>query len=286
MWRNIYTTILLFYGATLLAHAQAVQVIDFDSPARIAASNDSGIQLINFGRTSEPTLTAPKTSAPDPDTAATRSHITPDKAVQHGIIDVFSGMDQDTDRLAQKLIEAAGPLSAHPREAVRQTAWRFAGDPRLENASITPEDFAGLFEALISAESGFNQWVISDKGAIGMSQLMPGTADQLGVDPFSVEQNLYGGAEYLLQQIESFGDITLALAAYNAGPNAVTRYGGVPPFAETESYIARIKLNGADSLIETVQQRRLAVSRATPVPLMTGPLSPPLQPLIIHYKEG
>ncbi len=99
-----------------------------------------------------------------------------------------------------------------------------------------------LFEALVSAESDFNPQAVSPAGAMGLSQLMPATARGLGVtDPFDPWQNLQGGAKYLSQMMRQFGgDVRLALAAYNAGPGAVQRHGGVPPFAETQTYVERV----------------------------------------------
>ena len=97
-----------------------------------------------------------------------------------------------------------------------------------------PED---LFLRLVTQESGWNPQAISRAGAIGLAQLMPGTARDLGVDPNEPGQNLDGGARYLAAQYRSFGTWRLALAAYNAGPEAVERYGGVPPFDETETYV-------------------------------------------------
>lgn len=90
------------------------------------------------------------------------------------------------------------------------------------------------------AESNGNQDEISPVGAIGVMQLIPETAEALGVDPDDLEQNIRGGARYLKQQYSEFGDWSLAHAAYNAGPNVVKRYGGVPPFAETQKYVDRI----------------------------------------------
>ena len=97
-----------------------------------------------------------------------------------------------------------------------------------------------LFLALVDQESRWNAGAISPKGAIGLAQLMPATAKMLGVDPRDPIQNLAGGARYLRDQFERFGQWDLALAAYNAGPNAVARYRGVPPFRETQVYIRRI----------------------------------------------
>jgi soluble lytic murein transglycosylase-like protein len=97
-----------------------------------------------------------------------------------------------------------------------------------------------LFLRLVQQESGFNQDARSSAGAIGFAQLMPGTAADLGVDPYDDEENLRGGARYLRQQLDEFGDPVLALAAYNAGPGNVRKYGGVPPFAETQNYVSKI----------------------------------------------
>jgi soluble lytic murein transglycosylase-like protein len=102
-----------------------------------------------------------------------------------------------------------------------------------------------LFLRLIQAESSFNKDVVSSAGAIGLGQLMPATAKELGVDPHDPEQNLRGSARYLRQQINTFGDIPTALAAYNAGPGAVRRHGGIPPFQETQKYVSRILGSGA-----------------------------------------
>lgn len=97
-----------------------------------------------------------------------------------------------------------------------------------------PED---LFLRLVHQESRWNPRARSRAGALGLAQLMPATARRLGVDPFDPYQNLDGGARYLRQQYEEFGTWRLALAAYNAGPGAVQRYGGVPPYRETRNYV-------------------------------------------------
>jgi hypothetical protein len=97
------------------------------------------------------------------------------------------------------------------------------------------------FLALVYQESRFNPCARSGAGAIGLAQLMPGTAGDLGVDPYSIEQNLRGGARYYKQQLRRFnGDVSLALAAYNSGHGNVQKYGGIPPFRETQGYVASI----------------------------------------------
>src|SRR5215471_1081601 len=97
-----------------------------------------------------------------------------------------------------------------------------------------------LFKAMISQESGFNPNARSPVGAIGLGQLMPGTARGLGVDPYNPIQNLEGAAQYLASAKKSFGTWKLALAAYNAGFGAVHKYGGVPPYRETQNYVRKI----------------------------------------------
>lgn len=94
-----------------------------------------------------------------------------------------------------------------------------------------------LLTALVWTESAFRPDAISPAGAIGLGQLMPGTAGDLGVDPYDPIQNLDGAARYLRQQLDRFGSDELALAAYNAGPGRVIRSGGVPNIAETQAYV-------------------------------------------------
>ena len=97
-----------------------------------------------------------------------------------------------------------------------------------------------VVEAVAWQESRFNQAAVSPKGARGVMQLMPATASRLGVDAGDLRGNIDGGVAYLAQQMRRYGDLRLALAAYNAGPRAVDRYGDVPPYAETQSYVRAI----------------------------------------------
>jgi soluble lytic murein transglycosylase-like protein len=106
-----------------------------------------------------------------------------------------------------------------------------------DNQNLDPR----LVRALIQAESGYNVKAISNKGAIGLMQLMPGTASELNVNPYDPDQNIQGGTMYLRRMIDHFaGKVELAIAAYNAGPGAVEKHRGIPPFAETRDYVKRV----------------------------------------------
>lgn len=97
-----------------------------------------------------------------------------------------------------------------------------------------------LFVRLVQQESNWNPKAKSHKGAIGLAQLMPATARSLGVNPYNPHENLEGGARYLKQQYRTFKSWRLALAAYNAGPGAVKKHNGIPPYRETQNYVRRI----------------------------------------------
>jgi len=98
-----------------------------------------------------------------------------------------------------------------------------------------------LIRAVVKAESNGNPRAVSNAGAVGLMQLMPGTAQSLGVDPYDMEQNVDGGIRYLKEMAGRFGNLNDVLAAYNAGPGAVEKHGGVPPYPETQEYVKRIR---------------------------------------------
>ncbi|HEY9162238.1 MAG TPA: lytic transglycosylase domain-containing protein [Desulfomonilia bacterium] len=101
-----------------------------------------------------------------------------------------------------------------------------------------------LVKCVMELESGYNPMALSSKGAIGLMQLMPGTASILGVNPWDEEENIKGGTRYLADMLNRYNwDIEKALAAYNAGPGAVDKWGGIPPYQETQDYVRIIKAN-------------------------------------------
>ena len=160
---------------------------------------------------------------------------------------VYSAPDEPSRPRAQ-------PSRAIPRPeilaAIQETAQRYGGHNALRRAGLTVSDWQILFQANIEIESAYRPNARSSVGAIGLGQLMPATAAQLGVDPHDWQANLDGSARYLLMMLAQFGTPDLALAAYNAGPDAVARYGGIPPYRETQNHVRRVmavaeRLNGA-----------------------------------------
>lgn len=138
------------------------------------------------------------------------------------------------------------PKTTRPRprleilELVDAVAARYAGSAGVRAVGLSVREWADLFRSNIEIESGFNPEARSPVGAYGLGQLMPETARALGVNRYDVEQNLDGSARYLVAMLERFGTAELALAAYNAGPEAVSRYGSIPPYRETENHVRKV----------------------------------------------
>jgi soluble lytic murein transglycosylase-like protein len=126
--------------------------------------------------------------------------------------------------------------------AFASAARRAPVEPLIERHSDAQDLDPKLVRAVIQAESAFDQRARSRKGAMGLMQLMPATAVVLAVDdPYDPEENIRGGTAYLRQLVDRYpGRLDLALAAYNAGPGAVDRHGGIPPYAETREYVRRV----------------------------------------------
>lgn len=132
----------------------------------------------------------------------------------------------------------AAPAAVLP--SIRLIAARYQDHPALRRLDLSPRQWAAFFQAMIAVESNYSQGAVSRVGARGLAQLMPDTAAYLRVDASDPIENLDGGARYLLEQMAAFESLDLALAAYNAGPEAVRQYGGVPPYAETRNHITRV----------------------------------------------
>jgi len=150
-----------------------------------------------------------------------------------GSVTRYAGPAVYTDQGARSLLPspAAPAAAAPPAEVVQAIA-----DSAQRHAVSAP-----LAQAVAWQESRFHQEAVSPKGALGVMQLMPDTARRLGVDARDLHANIDGGVGYLSLMLQRFeGDLPRALAAYNAGPEAVQRYGGVPPYAETKAYVRAI----------------------------------------------
>ena len=151
-----------------------------------------------------------------------------------------AGTEEPKVRVGVSAIAPVRAPSPSLLAAIDDTALRYAAHPGLRAADITVTDWLTLYRANIEVESAYNPAARSRVGAIGLGQLMPKTAAELGVDPHDVGQNLDGSARYLAMMLAEFGDPRLALAAYNAGPDAVREHGGIPPYRETQTHVRRV----------------------------------------------
>jgi hypothetical protein len=152
-------------------------------------------------------------------------------------------------------------------------------DPYIEDAAAKFGVSSDLVRAIISVESAFDEYAVSSKGAQGLMQLMPATARRFGVrDPFDPAQAIMGGTEYLSYLLGLFrGNIDFAAAGYNAGENAVLRYGGVPPYRETRNYVVRVR-NALGAAPVIVRAALSGAGSGTAELGFSGSLPPSLQP--------
>jgi hypothetical protein len=178
---------------------------------------------------------------------------------------------EDNNPYAARLF---GDAKTSIEEMIVATAQKYAGHPGLARAGLNPVEFRIWFQSLVKQESGFSIGARSPVGAFGLTQVMPDTAKDLGIYPAYYDDpmlQLDGGARYFLTQLNTFGSVPLALAAYNAGPGNVTKYGGIPPFEETQNYVVRItgffnayagKITGVDQ-VGTFDPRDMAIAEAS-----------------------
>ena len=168
-------------------------------------------------------------------------------SVSQGLATVFEYDPDGTVRIGTPVgsrppdLEHLGTNSSY-RTLADHVALQYAGSTGVRASGLDALQFTRLFRSLIQVESGFDPTAVSHAGAMGLGQLMPGTARALGVtDPFDPVANLDGAARYFTRQLERFdGRIDLALAAYNAGPARVEAAGGIPPIAETVAFVAAV----------------------------------------------
>jgi soluble lytic murein transglycosylase-like protein len=164
----------------------------------------------------------------------------------------------------------AAPAATGTAGAGAKTPYAAEIDAAAAKYNVDP----ALLRGLIRQESNFNANATSPAGARGLTQLMPGTAAALGVDPSVPAQAIEGGAKYLRQQLDKFGnDPAKALAAYNAGPGAVQRYGGVPPYAETQNYVQKVLAYAAEYRLAAPAATAAAASVTSPAPTLSSPTS-------------
>jgi len=180
---------------------------------------------------------------------------------------------EDDNPYAKRLF---GDAPATIEQMIAETAVKYATHPALARAGINAVEFRCWFQGLVKQESNFSIGARSPVAAFGLTQIMPGTAKDLGIYPAYYDDprvQLDGGARYLLAQLGQFGSMELALAAYNAGPGAVQKYNGIPPYRETQDYVTRIRSNyqlyagrvtGADDL-GTLDPRDMAIAEGSNV---------------------
>lgn len=152
------------------------------------------------------------------------------------------GVDDSNGKAMLNELVSGSYEAEYPRLSSEEIA---ALMPRINEAIANASKKYGIDENMIRAilkqESSFQPFALSTSGAMGLMQLMPETAKWLSVsDPYNIEQNIMGGTLYFKEQLDAFGDVELALAAYNAGPNKVRRYNGIPPVLQTQNFVRNV----------------------------------------------
>jgi soluble lytic murein transglycosylase-like protein len=219
------------------------------SPHRPAGSNGASLPSCRRGRPAQRLLHPPRRQVIG---TITRLYVNGDDSsfvdVPTAEIDHFEPVAEETPREPGKNDPSSrSQLPSDLNEVVRTASGTYHLDP-------------DLVTSVIRAESGFNVRAVSPKGAQGLMQLMPQTASNLGVqNSFDPKANVEGGTRYLRELLERYDfDLIKALAAYNAGPQRVEQYGGVPPYYETKAYVARV--------VRDFNKKKLAAKTATPAP--------------------
>lgn len=158
----------------------------------------------------------------------------------------FLVLESMPDRSPTRVLPPPPPALTSAREAVAKSArpFRLPLQQVVHAAARKHRVSPAFVKSIIAAESGFRPYVVSPKGAIGLMQVMPKTAEEMGLDAKIPEQNVDAGTRYLRQLLNKYrkekDSLRLAIAAYNAGPGNVDRYGGIPPFPETQAYVERV----------------------------------------------
>lgn len=247
------------FGATVAA----ASLVTFAAPSAAEPTRRSRVLIAQFGEDAiiptpspgEPLLVsrmqdgfgelAASADAPDPAVPATRAFLL--SPHPHAPVWMRTGKPGGSPLIATRLApignceirlyQPSGIISPQAEERRRLFY------PLVQRAACDAGLPVGLMDALLIQESRYNPLARSPKGAFGLGQLMPGTAVQLGVDRYDLRGNLAGAARYLRQHIDEFGQVPLALAAYNAGPGRVRRTWGIPRIAETEKYVREILVN-------------------------------------------
>lgn len=204
--------------------ANSFSVIEFGSPALAAPNVPAG--------------EATAADVPPPSSLCANS---PAGTASKGVLAMKAIQSTLTLPVPKKLPQIFNDEQLQMRELATKVGSQFSDAPGVRKAKLDEPAFIKLFTTLVLRESNFRSRAVSPAGARGLGQLMPATARHLGVkDTFAPEQNLVGAATYLTDMLDQFGSPELALAAYNAGPNAVVKHGGIPPYRETRQYVADI----------------------------------------------